>query len=383
MTAQTEIQPARELQLDLCAVSKPVPRVPQSMGTLVAEVVPKGAMKRGAKIALDTRRQWVIGSDTQSAQIVVNADFLDASHAALVLSEFGDSWAVVDGGCENGTFLNGQRVTRARLQNGDSISFGLGRNVRQSSSLPEVAVRLSFRFIAAHDMLQCQAPQSVGMADDATAQDDCMAKYSKQVASVGRGAECQSQAIEIADLSAQLSHVRRQLDIVNQDKRALQAQLEIALRQVDELRADGPKLHTCLSCGAVSVVGGHLPSAPDPVAGRPALDDTIVFQGKQGAGVKLTGESDGARGPAAASLTKPESTISEGTEIGQEVWDRLEEALQKLDSKPRYSRESERESVVDRPVCMAPRIHARTRCGSVDTSDGAWPAPYSWPRCSG
>ena len=348
------------------------------MAALIAEVVPKGAMKRGAKIALDTRRQWVIGSDTQSAQIVVNADFLDASHAALVLSESGDSWAVVDGACENGTFLNGQRVSRARLQNGDSISFGLGKNVRKSSSLPEVAVRLSFRFIAAHNthMLQCQAPQSVGIDDDTTSEGGCMAKHSQQVTSNGRGAECRSQAIEIADLSAQLSQVRRQLDTVNQDKRALQAQLQVALRQVDELKADGPKWHTCLSCGAMSVVGRHLPSAPDPIAGRPALDDTMVFQGKTGAGVKLTGESDEARGPVAASLTKPESTISESKEVGQKVWDRLEEALQKLDSKPRYSRLSARERIVHTHTCMALRIHAPHTLR-------AWPVLYSSPRCTG
>jgi len=127
--------------------------------------------------ALDTQRVWVFGSDPQRAHIVLDCPCVDARHAELVRAEAEEmdgsaAWELVDYGGDNGTFLNGERVSRARVSwyvrggalffaanvqhthssllrvcSHDSISFGLGRNVRHGGNMPPVAVRASFRGI--------------------------------------------------------------------------------------------------------------------------------------------------------------------------------------------------------------------------------------------
>jgi pSer/pThr/pTyr-binding forkhead associated (FHA) protein len=146
---------------------------------LEAVLVPRGQKHLAVHqtFALDAQRVWVFGSDPQRAHIVLDCPCVDARHAELVREEAeeGDgsaAWELVDYGGDNGTFLNGERVSRARVsryvQGGalsfsshmqhphssllrvcshDSISFGLGRNVRHGGSIPPVAVRASFRGI--------------------------------------------------------------------------------------------------------------------------------------------------------------------------------------------------------------------------------------------
>ena len=70
--------------------------------------------------ALDTQRVWVFGSDPQRAHIVLDCPCVDARHAELVRAEAEEmdgsaAWELVDYGGDNGTFLNGERVSRARV----------------------------------------------------------------------------------------------------------------------------------------------------------------------------------------------------------------------------------------------------------------------------
>ncbi len=53
------------------------------------------------------------------------ADIDSSGRHAEILKE-GDAWYVVDVGSRNGTMINGQRVQRQRVQNGDVIEFGKG-----------------------------------------------------------------------------------------------------------------------------------------------------------------------------------------------------------------------------------------------------------------
>ncbi|EKX49979.1 hypothetical protein GUITHDRAFT_135660 [Guillardia theta CCMP2712] len=46
---------------------------------------------------------------------------------------------------EHGTYVNGRKVHQVELEHGDEISFGLGRNIRMGGSIPDVAIRASFR----------------------------------------------------------------------------------------------------------------------------------------------------------------------------------------------------------------------------------------------
>jgi hypothetical protein len=137
---------------------------------LRAELVPKGqrALATGHSFPLDAQRLWVLGSDAREADIVIEAASVGARHAHVVFAGIVDGracWELVDcggsdGGSDNGTFLNGLRVTRARLEPGDLIAFGLGKNVREGGTIPELAIRASFRFQDS-EPLQVWAPACV------------------------------------------------------------------------------------------------------------------------------------------------------------------------------------------------------------------------------
>ena len=54
--------------------------------------------------------------------LVLNSDHVSRSHAMIDWD--GDHYSVVDNSSLNGTFVNGQRVRRQMLRNGDMLSIG-------------------------------------------------------------------------------------------------------------------------------------------------------------------------------------------------------------------------------------------------------------------
>ena len=87
---------------------------------LEATLVPRGQKRILLRqtFDLDGQRVWVFGSTEEHAHIVLACSSVDARHAALVAAEAADGstvWELVDYGGDNGTFLNGERVSRARV----------------------------------------------------------------------------------------------------------------------------------------------------------------------------------------------------------------------------------------------------------------------------
>lgn len=86
---------------------------------LVVLQCPKGLnhLAPDTSFMLDAQRSWVFGSDPLSADIILNGTFCNERHAELQWAMEGGRvvWDLIDGGGENGTFLNGIRVSRARV----------------------------------------------------------------------------------------------------------------------------------------------------------------------------------------------------------------------------------------------------------------------------
>ena len=63
-----------------------------------------------------------LGRDSERCAIILSREFVSRQHCALVPEN--DSVVIVDLGTTNGTFVNGARVTRQRLNEGDRIGLG-------------------------------------------------------------------------------------------------------------------------------------------------------------------------------------------------------------------------------------------------------------------
>ena len=72
------------------------------------------------RVELDKPR-LLLGRDTNVCDIVFNLPYMSRSHCAIEQIEGG--WAVCDQGSRNGTYLNGERVSRRKLEDGDRIDF--------------------------------------------------------------------------------------------------------------------------------------------------------------------------------------------------------------------------------------------------------------------
>ena len=81
-------------------------------------ILPKGQSVRQITIKGSTT---TIGRQEGNA-LVLNSDRISRLHA--VIEWDGDHYSVTDNGSTNGTFVNGKRVQRQTLRNGDMLSIG-------------------------------------------------------------------------------------------------------------------------------------------------------------------------------------------------------------------------------------------------------------------
>ena len=81
-------------------------------------ILPKGQSVRQINIKGSTT---TIGRQEGNA-LVLNSDRISRLHA--VIEWDGDHYSVTDNGSTNGTFVNGKRVQRQTLRNGDMLSIG-------------------------------------------------------------------------------------------------------------------------------------------------------------------------------------------------------------------------------------------------------------------
>lgn len=68
-------------------------------------------------------RDTVIGREQVGADLVLPDTNVSRRHAQLTFD--GTAWSVEDLGSTNGTLVNGQRVSRAALHSGDTLTLGL------------------------------------------------------------------------------------------------------------------------------------------------------------------------------------------------------------------------------------------------------------------
>jgi len=95
-------------------------RVERGLAYLVVAQAPSNSHRRGERFALGAVN--AIGRDT-GGDVVLRDDYASTRHA--VVSQDGEGWWVEDAGSTNGTFLNGDRVTRrSTLRFGDEIEVG-------------------------------------------------------------------------------------------------------------------------------------------------------------------------------------------------------------------------------------------------------------------
>ena len=76
-----------------------------------------------AKSVTPLGRSIVVGREQKHCDVLLESDMVSRQHARVVPTDDGGA-ELVDLGSSNGTFVNGRRVTSARLSDGDRIGFG-------------------------------------------------------------------------------------------------------------------------------------------------------------------------------------------------------------------------------------------------------------------
>ncbi|UGQ10217.1 FHA domain-containing protein [Yinghuangia sp. ASG 101] len=76
----------------------------------------------GQPVVLDPGRDYIVGRDPQSCNVVVDDRRVSRRHAVLRVA--GDGWELVDTGSVNGTYVRGQRVNRVVVGGGVEVLLG-------------------------------------------------------------------------------------------------------------------------------------------------------------------------------------------------------------------------------------------------------------------
>jgi pSer/pThr/pTyr-binding forkhead associated (FHA) protein len=76
---------------------------------------------QGGEFPLHKGREIVIGRSSELEMVLIE-DMVSRRHAAITVN--GDELSIADVGSTNGTFVNGEKVKRARLKEGDRILIG-------------------------------------------------------------------------------------------------------------------------------------------------------------------------------------------------------------------------------------------------------------------
>lgn len=115
---RAEMAPAEEAEEEVVDLLRPAPHPAPAMATVTVEGTHHDVALRGERV--------VVGR-LSSSDLPLDDANVSREHAAFVAEGVG--WAVEDLGSTNGTTVNGERVERRRLREGDVVQIGLTRLV--------------------------------------------------------------------------------------------------------------------------------------------------------------------------------------------------------------------------------------------------------------
>ena len=111
-------------------------------------------------LSTDSRTScFTFGRDPRSS-VRLKWDGVSRAHAWIDLPKSGSIHELVCNGSGNGTFVNGRRISRCWLRDGDVIGFGHGHDVREGDRLDKAAIVYEFIFTFA-PLPAARAPASI------------------------------------------------------------------------------------------------------------------------------------------------------------------------------------------------------------------------------
>src|SRR5579862_9654772 len=101
------------------APTSPAPRLPQGGRSFVLRFI--SGKYQGGEFPVAADKQILIGRSSDLDMVLVE-DMVSRKHARIAMQ--GDQIWIEDLGSTNGTFVNGEKIKRARLKEGDRVLIG-------------------------------------------------------------------------------------------------------------------------------------------------------------------------------------------------------------------------------------------------------------------